>query len=191
MVFSDIVQYFKEDSVLRQDHLVFKPYASCQNRRMKKIALLFVAALVLTSCSQADGGSPSSAPTQSMESNKATASIPEPTKKALDLNGKWKQTNSHSEGDYMVAEIKKDVISVDWELASEDMKAVYWIGSYAAPKGSENTYSWTSSRDKEKTDSALLAATSESKDFAYAEGVISFDVTMQGTTRTIKMERVK
>lgn len=158
---------------------------------MKKFASLFIATLLLTSCAQVNDDAMSNSPVQATGSDNAAASAPEPTVKALDLTGKWKQSNSNSDEDFMVAEIKNGVISVDWNLESEDMKAVYWIGSYEAPKGGENSYSWTSKRDKDKTESALLAAGSDTKEFTHEGDVISFEVSIQGTTKTIKMERAK
>src|SRR5699024_9237645 len=118
-----------------------------------------------------------------------------------DLTGAWTQTNSQSESDSMVAEITDDTIAVDWKLDSAEMPsildedgdgtmtAIYWVGSFTAPDDASEPYSWSSQRDTEATDTALLASTSDSKDFTYEDGVLHFTVSIQGESSTVEMEQ--
>lgn len=105
----------------------------------------------------------------------------------LDLNGTWVQTNSNSKDSWHEAVIEGDTITINW--TGEDTKSLYWAGSYVAPDTTEDAYSWTSENDVEKTSVALLASTAETKDFAYADGVLSYEASALGTTMTVKMER--
>ena len=108
----------------------------------------------------------------------------------LNLYGPWIQTNSNSETSYQEAIISEDgTITVNWINEDEDTKSLYWAGSFKAPTTSDETYSWTSTNDKEQTDSALLASDAETKDFKYENGVISYEASALGTTMTVELER--
>lgn len=63
------------------------------------------------------------------------------------------------------------------------------MGTYEAPAESVNEYEWTSERNKEETDNALLASTDDTKKFTCKSGVLSYEVSAQGTTTTVKMEK--
>lgn len=104
-----------------------------------------------------------------------------------DLKGEWKQVNSNSEDSYQSATISDGMIEVYW--VTEDEKALYWAGTYEAPTSASEPYSWSSQNDHEKTDMALLASGDDQKTFTYEDGQISYEVSLMGTTSTIKLEK--
>lgn len=141
------------------------------NSKMKTVAkllIVFMAATMLLA------GCGNSAPT-------------EPAGPA-DLNGEWKQTNG-SETNYQSATITDSTIEIYW--VNEDSKSLYWAGTYVAPTDSAEPYTWDSENDTEKTGSALLASGDPTKTFTYEDGIISYEASALGTTKTIKLERQK
>ncbi|MET4637695.1 hypothetical protein [Mycetocola sp. 2940] len=153
---------------------------------MKKIIapIVLVAALALTGCGATNAAPASTSP--------AAADEPKPVEeapKAPDLAGDWKQSNSQSETDFMTAAITDGVISIDWELGSEDITAVYWVGTFEAPADATEPHTWTSQRDAAATDTAVMASTDDTKDFSYEDGIISFTVSIQGNSATVEMEK--
>lgn len=128
---------------------------------------------------------PTAAPTGTDASTEAEAETqPEPA----DLVGEWVQTNSESEDSYQVATITADTIEVNWMSESNDTRALYWAGSYAAPT-SPGAFEWVSENDTEKTAGAMLASGDATKTFAYDDEVIRYDVTAMGVTKTVELER--
>ena len=109
--------------------------------------------------------------------------------KAPDLTGEWKQSNSRSETDFMTAAITDGVLSVDWELGSEDITAVYWAGTFEAPDDGNEPYIWISERDRAATDTAIMASTDDTKEFTYEKGIISFTVSIQGESATVETQK--
>ncbi len=89
--------------------------------------------------------------------------------------------------DYQQATISGDTITVNW--VSPDSTSLYWAGTFTAPTTADEPYTWTSENDTAKTSTALLAATSETKDFTYQDGKISYEVSAFGTTTTVELER--
>lgn len=116
-------------------------------------------------------------------------SEPAKAEKPLDLTGDWTQINRNSEDNYMEATITENAITINWVFEAEDSVSLYWAGSYIAPAKPGNEYSWTSENDTTQTSSALLASTSETKDFTYKDGVLSFEASAMGTTMTVEMEQ--
>lgn len=121
-------------------------------------------------------------------SDKDSAAKDEP-KEPLDLTGEWTQSNPNSEDTWHEATIKDGAIEIYWVSDDGDTKSLYWAGTYKAPTDAVDEYNWTSENDKEKTDSALLASGDDTKDFAYKDGVISYEASAMGTTTTIKLEK--
>lgn len=107
----------------------------------------------------------------------------------LDLTGSWKQVNKNSEDSWQEAVIDDGAITINWVSNGGDTKSLYWAGTYEAPTSDTESYSWVSENDTSQTDKALLASTSETKDFKYDNGVLSYEATAMGTTTTVKMER--
>ncbi len=106
----------------------------------------------------------------------------------LSLAGEWEQSNKASEDSYQIATITDTTIEIYWMNA--DTKALFWAGSFIPPTDATDTYSWTSDNDKEKTGSALLASSSDTKDFTYSKGELSYEVTAMGMTTTVILKLV-
>lgn len=104
-----------------------------------------------------------------------------------DLTGTW--TSENNDGSYQEAVITEDSIEINWVTDDGNTKSVYWVGTYESPSEPITEYTWTSERDKEKTDSALLASTDDTKDFTYKDGVLSYEVSAMGTTTTLELKR--
>lgn len=107
----------------------------------------------------------------------------------VDLTGTWISDNG--EGTYHEAIITNDTIEINWMGMEEDTKSLYWYGSFTAPTtaAEEDEYTWTSQTDHAKTDSAMLASQDETKEFTYKDGVISYEASAMGTTKTVKLEK--
>lgn len=148
---------------------------------MKKLItpIALAAALALTGCGVVDT-TPTSAP-----ESKAAEEVPQ----APDLTGEWKQINSASEDTYQMATITGDVMTVDWITDGGDTASIYWIGTFEAPTDASDPYIWTSERDIEATDFALLAAQVDTKEFTYEGDTISYKVSALGTTTTVKLQK--
>lgn len=104
-----------------------------------------------------------------------------------DLTGTY--TSENNDGSYQEATITADTIEINWVSDNGATKSVYWIGTYTAPSEPVTEYTWASERDKENTDSALLASTDDSKDFTYKDGVLSYEVSAMGTTTTLELKK--
>ena len=106
-----------------------------------------------------------------------------------DLTGTWQ--SEENDGSYQEAVISDDRIEINWVSDGGDTKSIYWIGTYEAPTEAVDEYSWTSERNKEETDTALLASTDDTKEFTYKDGVISYEASALGTTTTVKLSKVE
>lgn len=146
---------------------------------------ILIAALAMTSCSSSDA--PQSKPASASE--QAEQQPAEETPSVPDLTGDWVYVNPDSETDAMRASIVDGVITVRWDLQSAGITGIYWVGTFEAPSTADEPYTWTSQRDTAATDSELLAATSDTKDFTYEGDSIRFEVSIQGDTGSIEMKR--
>ena len=106
-----------------------------------------------------------------------------------DLTGTWQ--SEENDGSYQEAVISDDRIEINWVSDGGDTKSIYWIGTYEAPTEAADEYSWTSERNKEETDTALLASTDDTKEFTYKDGVISYEASALGTTTTVELSKVE
>jgi len=161
------------------------PLPSATMGSMKKLfgPIVLVAGLALTGCAGADAEPAGAVPAVTNDA------LPvEEVPQAPDLTGDWKQSNSHSDTDFMTATIADGAISIDWELGSEDFTAVYWVGTFEAPVD-DTAYAWTSQRDAAATDTALMASTDGTKEFTYRDGLISFTVGIQGESASVELSR--
>lgn len=104
-----------------------------------------------------------------------------------DLEGVWKSKDN--DGSYQEATITSDTIEINWVSDGGATKSVYWIGTYTAPTEATDTYEWVSERNKEKTDSALLASTDDTKAFSYSGGKLKYEVSAFGTTTTLELTK--
>lgn len=145
-------------------------------RKLSGVLALALSLALLTACGKADASS-----------GKTEDTPPAPP----DLTGEWKQTNSGSDDSWQAATITGDTIEVYWVSDGGDTKSLYWAGTYIAPETADEPYTWASENDKSKTSNALLASGDDTKEFAYQDGVLSYDVSALGTTTTVKLEPVK
>ena len=146
---------------------------------MKKKLLATVLALSLSLSFIACGNSSTTDNTDSAQS--------EEEKEPLDLSGTWKSKDN--DGSWMEAEIKDSVITINWVSDNGDTKSIYWIGTYNAPTEYTDEYNWTSERDKEQTDSALLASTDDTKEFSYKNEELTYEAAAMGTTTTMRLTK--
>lgn len=109
----------------------------------------------------------------------------------LDLTGDWKQNNSKSTTDYQVMVISGNTMEIYWVSEEDGTSSLYWAGTFTPPTRGGDTYSWTSTNDHSKTDTALLASGDDTKTFTYRNGVITYSASALGTSTTVRMTRQK
>lgn len=154
---------------------------------MKKKILTAMIAAALLAMLTACGGTTSADTGSAQNTNAASQKAEE--KKPADLTGDWKQVNSSSDDSYQQATISGDTIEIYWVSDGGDTKSLYWAGSFEAPTTADEPYSWESKNDHDKTDSALLASTDDTKKFTYEKNQISYEASALGTTTTIRLEK--
>lgn len=108
----------------------------------------------------------------------------EPEPEPLDLSGTWKAEGEDPDS-WQEIIISGNTMTINWVSDGGDTKALYWAGTYTAPSEPSDTWSWTSENDHEQTDMAIMASTSDTKDFEYDGESISYDVSALGVTRTL------
>ena len=105
-----------------------------------------------------------------------------------DLTGDWVEKDAENIDTYQKGYIKDGVIELFWIL-NDGTSSLYWSGSYEAPEGNTDNYSWESVNDKTKTEYALMAANDDSKTFNYKDGEISYEASAMGMTKTVELIR--
>ncbi|WP_194384810.1 hypothetical protein [Microbacterium luteum] len=153
--------------------------------RTRLLAPAVLAIVLLTGCASGSNGTGSNG----TGSSDAPAEAEAPPAEPLDLTGEWKQINSNDPESYQQATISGDTISVDWVNDAESTTAIYWIGSYEAPTEDVDSFSWTSAGDIAAMENAILASQSDTKDFAYEDGKLTYELTAMGVTITVEMEK--
>ncbi len=151
-------------------------------KKLLTLLLIAVMSLSITACSSDKKESSST-----KEATKQVTKKKEKKVDPLDLKGTWQC--DPVDGTYMKATITDNVIEIDWVMDEGKTNATYWVGSYGAPTTATNEYSWTSNNDHEKTETALLASSDDTKVFNYKDGIISFTASMQGVTKTIELKK--
>lgn len=147
----------------------------------KRIVVAFAVVLALALCACSSG-----TPSAGQQASESAAAQPaEP----LNLEGKWVQVNGEDGGTIQVAVIDGGTMTIEWVNDAKETRSLYWAGTYDAPTEPSDTWSWTSSADHDRTDSALLASSSDTKDFKYEDGQIVYESSMMGTTWTVRLER--
>lgn len=154
---------------------------------MKKKILTAMIAAALLAMLTACGGTASTSTDNGSAQN--TASQKAEDKQPADLTGDWKQVNSSSDDSYQQATISGDTIEIYWVSDNGDSKSLYWAGSFEAPTTADEPYSWESKNDHDKTDSALMASSDDTKKFTYEKNQISYEASALGTTTTIQLEK--
>lgn len=154
---------------------------------MKKKILTAMIAAALLAMLTACGGTASTSTDNGSAQNTASQKAEE--KQPADLTGDWKQVNSSSDDSYQQATISGDTIEIYWVSDNGDSKSLYWAGSFEAPTTADEPYSWESKNDHDKTDSALMASSDDTKKFTYEKNQISYEASAMGTTATIRLEK--
>lgn len=154
---------------------------------MKKKILTAMIAAALLAMLTACGGTTSAGTGSAQNTNAASQKAEE--KQPADLTGDWKQVNSSSDDSYQQATISGDTIEIYWVSDNGDSKSLYWAGSFEAPTTADEPYSWESKNDHDKTDSALMASSDDTKKFTYEKNQISYEASALGTTTTIQLEK--
>lgn len=154
---------------------------------MKKKILTAMIAAALLAMLTACGGTASTSTDNGSAQNTASQKAEE--KQPADLTGDWKQVNSSSDDSYQQATISGDTIEIYWVSDGGDTKSLYWAGSFEAPTTADEPYSWESKNDHDKTDSALMASSDDTKKFTYEKKQISYEASALGTTTTIRLEK--
>jgi hypothetical protein len=90
----------------------------------------------------------------------------------------------------MNAVITDSTVTANFVTDGGDTVSLFWVGSFTAPTDDTSPYTWTSTRDKAATDTALLASTDDTKDFSYEGGELTFQITIQGSTATVRLSKV-
>lgn len=113
--------------------------------------------------------------------------VKEEVKDPVVLTGKWEYKDD--DGTWMQADITEGFITINWIMDEGNTTAVYWVGTYTAPTEYSEEYTWTSTRDKEATDSALLASLDDTKEFSYSDSSkqITYPGNSFGITKTIAL----
>lgn len=143
-------------------------------------SLVLASALVLTACSSPDDENGSSQQDQHAKSTES---------QSQSVIGTWKQEDSASEDGWMEASITDDVITVEWTFDNGKNRSIYWIGSFDAETAAAGE-TITSKRDIVATDTALMAASADEKDFKVDGDTLSFDVAIQDVTLTAILKKI-
>ncbi|MCM1218148.1 MAG: hypothetical protein NC548_26985 [Lachnospiraceae bacterium] len=109
------------------------------------------------------------------------------SEKITDFTGTWKSEETN--GSYQEAIITGDSIEINWVSDNGKTKSLYWLGSFSAPSKPVSEYSWTSNIDKDETDMALFASMSDTKNFTYKNGTISYEVSALGSTTIVELKK--
>ncbi|ROS75162.1 hypothetical protein EDF24_2604 [Curtobacterium sp. PhB130] len=150
--------------------------------------IALAAILALTGCSAPNSGGTAAEATSNPST--AVASTPTPDPVVIpDLAGDWKQNNSASDDGWMTATVSGNTITASFVTDNGDTTSLFWVGSFTPPTDDTTPYTWTSTRDKAATETALLASTDATKDFIYEDDEISFPVSIAGSTATVRLSK--
>lgn len=152
-------------------------------------AAVVLSVFLLAGCSAPAEPAATDAQNATQSENAAAELAQEEAPEPIDLTGEWIQKNSGDAQSYQAATIADGVISIDWFNDAEQSRAVYWVGTYEAPADAASSFSWDSVNDHSKTENALLASSDDTKTFTYVDGVLSYDVTAMGVTKTVELEK--
>lgn len=150
-------------------------------KKIITVMLISTIALTFSACSGKLG--------ETNDINQGASEEEKEQEEPTNLTGTWQ--SEENDDSYQEAIISDDRIEINWVSDGGDTKSIYWIGTYEAPTEAVDEYSWTSERNKEETDAALLASTDDTKDFTYKNGVISYEASALGTTTTVELSKVE
>lgn len=154
-------------------------------RRAGEIVLAAVIVGALAACGSTENADTAGASGATSAADAGDQAATEPA--VPDLTGVWESTEDSAFSQKAV--IAGSAMIIDWvpQDGSDDSR-LYWAGSFEAPTA-EGPYSWTSSNDHGQTDLELLASGDDTKDFAYEDGEISYEVSALGESGTVMLEQ--
>lgn len=150
------------------------------------VALLTLLGVGIVGCSASDDANTSKGNDKTSQTEKAESEPVEKAPEPVSLVGEWKQTNSDDPERWQKATVTADTIEVFWVADAGDTEALYWAGSVEVPAEGDS-FTFNSVNDTAKTENALLASGDETKTFTYKDGELSYDVTVQGVTKTVRL----
>ncbi len=104
------------------------------------------------------------------------------------LSGEWHQTEG-MKNVYMTATIHGGSIQIDME--NRDATYVYWMGTFESDKSTAMPFTTVSLGDTDAMAQSVFGSNSKMKTFTYKDGVISYDFTMLGSFKTVKLMKNK
>ena len=124
--------------------------------KKKLVALILIGSMALSFTACGNSSDSSKGTKESSKKTEASAETPkeeakEEVKDPVVLTGKWEYKDD--DGTWMQADITEDTITINWIMDEGNTTAVYWVGTYTAPTEYSEEYTWTSTRDREATDS--------------------------------------
>ncbi len=119
--------------------------------------------------------------------NQTNAIESQEIKADTNLSGIWRSENNN--GNYHEATITENSIIINWVSDDGKTKSLYWAGTYTPPNEYVTEYSWVSNNDHDKTDSAMLASTDDTKEFLFKNGILSYSTSAMGTTTTMELSK--
>lgn len=144
-------------------------------------ALALALTVSLASCGSLGAGGQASTPATQSETADAAS-----TRTAPDLTGVWDVTGEETFSQQAV--ISGSTIVIYWLPRDGSERMLYWAGTFDPPS-TPGSYTWTSTNDRARTGSELLASTDEAKEFTYDGGAISYSVSALGETSTVALEQ--
>ena len=111
------------------------------------------------------------------------------TVKKLDLSGSWAEKGAKKGDTYHAAYIKNGVFEIFWVNDVDKSVSIYWSGTYKNPKSASKKHTWTSKKNKARTDSALFSVLDDSKKFTYKNGQIIYRKSVLGLSSEVILER--
>lgn len=136
--------------------------------RNKMIVLLLLAAalLSLTGCGSAAAGPPP------------------------DLTGEWVQTGSENAAFYQVATITEDTITAYWYVTEDDVRRMYWCGTFVPPEDGSSSYTWVSENTATALNHTNWTIDDETKTFTYKKGKLVYNVNMGNMRMSVALEKI-
>ena len=102
------------------------------------------------------------------------------------LRGSWHMTNA-SDGSFdMTAHIVDHQIQITW--VSDDTKALYWKGTFPTDVMKDDV-TIVSKGDRQALDASMLGSQDKTKKFHYDNGVLSYEFSVMGVSKTIHLEK--
>lgn len=151
-----------------------------RTRSVVTIALTSFLALSITGCTAGTEDTGSPAAEQVAASQEAAP---------MDLTGEWEQAGEAGEDNTSIqsATIVDDTISVYW--LNDGEKALYWAGTADLPEDAGDSFTFDSENDADRTGTALLASSDETKTFTFEDETLSYEVSALGETWTVDLQQ--